>query len=214
MQNSRIPRSSQLGPHPRLESTVKRHLKTLWRQPLRGFSHAAFESLGDLANRDIVLDAGCGNGHSTALLAQQFPDSLVIGVDRSAARLGSASKLPENAVLLRADLADFWRLARAAGWRLKRHYLLYPNPWPKPGHLKRRWHAHPVWPDLLVLGGGLELRTNFEIYAREFVDALDLAGCQAHFRVLSLGGEKAISPFEQKYLQSGHDLFQVCADLH
>ncbi len=214
MQISRIPRSSQSGPHPRLEPTVRRHLKTLWRQPLRGFSQAAFDSLGDLESRDIVLDAGCGNGFSTALLARRFPGSLVIGVDRSAARLAGASELPDNAVLLRADLVDLWRLARAAGWRLHRHYLLYPNPWPKPGHLKRRWHAHPVWPDLLGLGGRLELRTNFEIYAREFAAALDLAGCQAHFRVLSLPDDQAVSPFEQKYLHSGHDLFEVCAQLH
>jgi len=188
-------------------------LKTIWEQPLRGFSRTAFESLGDLETSEIVIDAGCGTGQSTRLLAQRFPGSVVIGVDRSAARLSKAGELPDNAILLRADLADLWRLARAAGWRVNRHYLYYPNPWPKPGHLKRRWHAHPVWPDLLGLGGRLEMRTNFEIYAREFARALKLAGCDPHLEVLTLQAGEAISPFEYKYCQSGHDLFQVWADI-
>jgi tRNA G46 methylase TrmB len=213
MPRSSIPRSSQPGLHPRLDDTVIRHLKTVWEQPLRGFSRAAFESLSGLETGEIVIDAGCGTGQSTLLLAQQFPNSVVIGVDRSAARLSKAGELPNNAILLRADLADFWRLARAAGWRVKRHYLYYPNPWPKPGHLKRRWHAHPVWPDLLGLGGRLEMRTNFEIYAREFARALKLAGSVPHLEVLTLRSEEAVSPFEHKYLQSGHELFKVWADI-
>jgi len=40
----------------------------------------------------IVIDAGCGTGLSTQMIAQENPDSLVIGVDRSASpKLGSRS---------------------------------------------------------------------------------------------------------------------------
>jgi hypothetical protein len=49
-------------------------------------------------------------------------------------------------VFVRADLVDYWRLLAEAGIGLARHYILYPNPWPKIGHLARRWHAHPVFP--------------------------------------------------------------------
>ncbi|MEE4295157.1 MAG: methyltransferase domain-containing protein [Wenzhouxiangella sp.] len=214
MDKSRKPCSSQQGVHARLEETVRRHLAKPWRQPLRAFSRPAFETLGDCSHRKIVLDAGCGTGHSTALLGQRFPDCMVLGVDRSASRLGRSGSLPGNVSLLRADLADFWRLAKEAGWALQHHFLLYPNPWPKPAHLKRRWHAHPVWPDVLALGGTLELRTNFAIYAEEFALALELAGYRAHLQVLSLPAETGISPFETKYLQSRHTLFCVRADLH
>ena len=124
----------------------------------------------------MVLDSGCGTGESTVLLARRYPDCLVVGVDKSAARLDKAPQLPANARLLRADLADIWRLMDDAGWKLAQHYLLYPNPWPKPAQLKRRWHGHPVFPDLLVLGGRLVLRSNFEVYVDEFARALELAG--------------------------------------
>jgi len=213
MDISRQPRSSQSGLHARLEEIVRRHLGTPWRQPLRPFSRPAFNALGDWSGQRIVLDAGCGTGRSTAALARRFPQCKVLGVDRSASRLSRCASLPGNAALLRADLTDFWRLARESGWLLQHHFLLYPNPWPKPVHLKRRWHAHPVWPDLLALGGRLELRTNFAIYAEEFALALEVAGHRAHLQVLSLAGDAGISPFETKYLRSRHRLFQVTADL-
>ncbi|MEE4637232.1 MAG: SAM-dependent methyltransferase [Wenzhouxiangella sp.] len=213
MADSRVPRSSQSGLHRRLDEVVLRHLSSGWRQPVRGFSHAAFSGLERLAGADLIVDAGCGTAHSAVVLAHRFPNHTIIGVDRSAARLARSPALPANVVLVRAELADFWRLARTNGLNLQCHFLLYPNPWPKPGHLKRRWHAHPVWPDLLALGGALEMRTNFEVYAEEFARALELAGHSSDLQVLSLMPEAAISPFETKYARSGHRLFRVTANL-
>ncbi len=212
---SSIPVSSQDGVHPRLAEIVNRHLASTWRRPLRACSRPAFERLAAelRADRPLVLDSGCGTGWSTARLAVAHPDCEVVGVDRSLVRLRRHPALPPNAHLLRADLADFWRLARAAGWRVGHHYLLHPNPWPKPAQLQRRWHAHPVWPDLLALGGVLELRTNFEIYAAEFALALELAGFAADVELLSLPVHEAVSLFERKYVESGHDIFRVRARL-
>ncbi len=214
MSASRIPHSSQAGLHPKLDATVRRHLAEAWRQPVRGHTRAAFDGLAEAAAAagSLVLDAGCGTGESTAVLARRHPDALVIGIDRSAARLGRAPRLPDNARLVRAELADFWRLARAADWRLDHHCLFYPNPWPKPGHLQRRWHGHPVFPDLLALGGELELRTNFEVYAREFARALELAGA-APVEVVLFEATEPVSPFERKYASSGHALFRIVVRL-
>ncbi|TVS12512.1 MAG: SAM-dependent methyltransferase [Wenzhouxiangella sp.] len=215
MAASRLPETAQTGPHPRLGDVVARHLQSPWQRPVHGYSEPAFEQAG-LAlepGRPIVLDAGCGNAVSTLRLATLFPDCTVLGIDRSAARLERTPPLPDNAHVVRAELGDFWRLAHGAGWRLDRHYLLYPNPWPKPAQLRRRWHAHPVWPHLLALGGKLELRTNFAVYAEEFALALAMAGHRGDVQVLSLLPEQALSPFEAKYARSGHDLYCVRACL-
>lgn len=49
---------------------------------------------------------------------------------------------PRNLYLCRADLTDFWMLAyRESDWIIDSHYLLYPNPYPKPKHLQLRWHG-------------------------------------------------------------------------
>lgn len=214
--DSRPVRSSQAGIHPRLERLLERCRNSTWDRPLHAASCRAFERLRPVVEaerRPLVLDAGCGTGASTRALAVYFPDHLVIGVDKSRDRLGriGASEFPwreENAVWLRADLTTFWRLARQAGWALERHYLLYPNPWPKPGHLQRRWHAHPVFPELLGLGGRLELRTNWRIYAEEFAFVLNRFHGRS-VKVTRLSVHRPLTPFERKYRDSGHPLYSV-----
>lgn len=207
--------SSQKGRHPRLDAVVRRHFEQPWRQPVRDHTRRAFEAVASKVSGHggpLVLDSGCGTGASTAALARHHAGALVIGVDKSAARLNKSPDLPENAVLVRADLADFWRLAAAGGWRLDDHYLLYPNPWPKSEHLMRRWHAHPVFPDLLALGGRLEVRSNWRIYLEEFARALELAGYSSvEFRTLH--ATAPISPFERKYRASGHELYGITVEL-
>ena len=123
MSESSIPVSSQDGPHSRLAGVVRRHLASTWRRPYRAYSRPAFDTVVEQirTGRPIILDSGCGTGESTARLADVNGDCEVIGIDRSAARLRRHPALPPNAHLLRADLADFWRLARHAGWRLQRH---------------------------------------------------------------------------------------------
>lgn len=214
MAHSRIPRTSQTGAHPRLDEVVLRHLDHAWASPIHDYSRRAFARVAERVDPDrpLVLDSGCGTGASTAALARIHPACQVVGVDRSAARLEKAPDLPPDAHLVRAELADFWRLAADAGWTLTHHYLLYPNPWPKPAHLKRRWHGHPAFPALLRLGGRLVLRSNFELYVAEFARALALAGV-VDVEVVSFRAEDPVSPFERKYAASGHRLFQLIAQL-
>jgi len=200
---------------------VQKHMAAEWRQPLHSPTVKTFASLvasGIDPEQKIVLDSGCGTGVSTRQIAEHHPDCLVIGVDKSATRL---RKLPDshfsndhflyrerNLVWLRAELASFWRLALHAGWLLHRHYLFYPNPWPKAAQVLRRWHAHPVFPTLLKLGGQLELRCNWEIYAREFATAAGMAGCR-DVQLAEGVVSDITTPFEAKYRNSGQTLYCV-----
>ena len=158
----------------------------------------------------LIFDSFCGVGESTIAIASQHPQALVIGIDKSLARL---DKHPDSELknyhLLRADVEDFWRLAVDANWKLSQHYLLYPNPWPKSSHFKRRVHGSPLFPSLLALGGKLELRSNWQIYVEEFAQAANIAGhaCQ----VQTIDPPNPITPFERKYQQSGQVLWQcIC----
>lgn len=212
--NSSPIESRQRDAHPRLRSIVARHLTTPSRAPKPTHTRLAFESLEHaLADHDRprILDSGCGTAASTALLAGRFPGATVIGIDRSAPRLATRiESWPDNALRVRADAAALWRLAADANWRLAAHYLLYPNPSPKPEQLKRRWHGHPAFADLLALGGALTLRTNWEIYAQEFAIALDVAGVAATVTTLDAAAP-ALSPFDLKYQRSGHPRFELRA---
>ena len=115
-------------------------------------------------------------------LALRHPDATVIGVDRSAVRLGRGKNamgdLPENALCVRAELGGFWRLIAERGdFAVDEHFLYYPNPYPKKRDLGKRWHGHPTFPVLLGLGARrLVLRSNWRPYLEEFEEASRLAG--------------------------------------
>jgi tRNA (guanine-N7-)-methyltransferase len=54
----------------------------------------------------------------------------------------------------------------------------------------------------------LELRCNWEIYAREFVAAVEMAACRGV--LLTEGVDSRITtPFERKYRNSGQTLYRV-----
>ncbi|MCL2022674.1 MAG: SAM-dependent methyltransferase [Betaproteobacteria bacterium] len=217
--NSRSVESSQQGVHPALPETLTRHFTRAFCQPIRDYNRVAFaEAIGRWqgwdGNAPLMLDSGCGVGWSTIKLANTRPDCFVLGIDQSAHRLArkKAEPLPDNLAFIRADLVDFWRLLAGMNIRLTAHYLLYPNPWPKARHLKRRWHGHPVFPALLSLGGRLECRSNWKIYLDELEFAINWAGYAATVAA-HLPEDDGLTPFERKYHASGQPLWKLVADL-
>lgn len=209
--------SSQTGVHPQLAKHLRRHMETPWLQPLHQPSVEVYCQLKNegvfSGDQPFILDSGCGTGKSTQRLATLFPQHNVMGVDQSYARLAKSGVNSnfyrrENCFLIRAELATFWRLLLGDGYSPERHFLFYPNPWPKPGHLVRRWHGHPVFPQLLSLGGEIELRCNWEIYALEFAQAVTLA-TGVDVGVNAFIPDRGITPFEQKYLERGQQLYSV-----
>ncbi|MDR3214181.1 MAG: methyltransferase domain-containing protein [Azoarcus sp.] len=217
--NSRIPASAQQGVHEHLAARVGTHLAHPFRKPVADYNRSAHAQAFAGWDRcaPLILDAGCGVGHSTIELARTFPDHWVIGVDQSEDRLQRRKPYPEallpaNMVFVRADLVDFWRLLVDDGLRLARHYILYPNPWPKIGHLGRRWPAHPVFPFIPRLGGVLECRSNWSVYVAEFALALELTlGRPVPWGTFETG--RPLTPFERKYRDSGQTLYRLCVDL-
>ena len=219
--NSRAVQSNQDGIHPDVEKLIRKHLNTTWRAPVADHDRAAFAEAQAWRNqngveRPLMLDSGCGTARSSVQLAGANPQALIIGVDQSADRLGKAQRrfapLPDNLLLLRSDCAGLWRLMLEANWQLARHQILYPNPWPKSVHLKRRWHGHPVWPTILSLGGELEMRSNWLVYLEEVKAALTLSDREAVIQCLP-AGHAAVTDFEEKYQASGQVNWQLTARL-
>jgi len=219
--NSRAITDAQQGVHENLEKIVRKHCENPYRKPIAQHTLEAFNNIEKQVEKalskgtPLLIDSFCGTAVSTRLIAQQNPEALVIGIDRSAVRLSKEyeDSIPENAILVQAECADFWMLAQRAGWKTAKHTILYPNPYPKSKHLKRRWHAHPAYPSLLALGGEVELRTNWKVYADEFCRALEYSGLE---NVKSSGVEvidtsdpfKPLTLFEKKYKEGGQELYR------
>lgn len=215
--NSREVNSVQAGPHEKLADFVERHRAHVFRKPYAPWNVEAFEVAMRTWNHQapLLLDSACGVGWSSLQLARQYPDHFVIGVDQSEDRLerGKPGEMPENLLFVRADLVDFWRLLVDARVKLARHYILYPNPWPKIGHLARRWHGHPVFPAIPALGGVLECRSNWRTYVEELAQALQLVcGKTGEVEEFPVSGEP-LTAFERKYRDSGQALYRLVVDL-
>jgi len=217
--NSRVIISNQSGLHEHLEKTVLKHLQHPFKKPYQKHTLDAFleiEKWVEQQGKPIIFDSCCGVGESSYHIAKIHPEAIVLGMDKSADRLGrhafsEEAKTIDNYRLLQVNLNDFWRLAVDANWELSHHYLLYPNPWPKSKHLQRRWHGSAVFPSILQLGGQLELRSNWFTYIEEFAVALKLAGQESKLQEYSK--EDAITPFERKYWARGQKCMQLICRL-
>lgn len=210
--NSRPVTSRQSDIHPGLSALAERYRDLPFRKPVADFNQHAFDQACELLSAHggpLILDSGCGVGDSTRVIARSYPDHLVLGLDRSEDRLARQRQepLPDNARLIRTDLIDFWRLAAAAGWKPEHHFLLYPNPYPKPQQLQRRFHGHPVFPDFVRLGGIIHCRSNWLIYLKELALTLALYDLGSH--ITPVPDEPAMTPFEQKYRNSGQAVWQL-----
>ena len=213
--NSRVPTSAQTGIHERLVALVDRHQREPFRKPILDYNREAFAtSMAAWGGKSpLILDAACGTGASSVQLAQRHPHCFVVGVDQSEVRLDTdKGELPANLCLIRADLVDYWRLLADAGVELERHCLFYPNPWPKIGHVSRRWHGHAIFSVLPTLGGVIECRSNWSIYVEEFAFALGrLLGRDIGWE--RFDSDDPVSPFERKYRDSGQRLYRCVVDL-
>ena len=210
--------SNQAGIHQNLETVVRKHLQHPWRKPLSHFAATVFadiETWLEQTSGPLILDSGCGIGESSVKLAELHPESRVIGFDRSEVRLDKLqhkTSVPENCLVIRADADDLWRQLVNAGIRVDRHYLLFPNPYPKAAQLNQRWHGSPLFPYLLEMGGKLEVRTNWQTYVDEFQLALNIAA-NIPAKVEAYHPSPALSAFEIKYHEDSQPLWRLTADL-
>ena len=224
--------SNQLAMHENLESIVRKHFETEYKKPIAEHTQIAFDKIKKRVktalknDTPLLFDSFCGTGLSTRVIAKSNPQALVIGIDRSIERLSKAynNELPQNAILVQAECADFWLLAEREGWKIDKHSIYYPNPYPKAKHIKRRWHAHPAYPLLFALGGEVELRTNWKVYADEFSKSFTYASDYLESSKLSCKGVEVLSfdifsknnkcienqfmtLFEKKYFLNGQKLY-------
>ncbi|PIQ43516.1 MAG: SAM-dependent methyltransferase [Gammaproteobacteria bacterium CG11_big_fil_rev_8_21_14_0_20_46_22] len=206
--------SEQIAPHEELLLALQSHQSSVWRRPIAAHQIEVFEQArAFMVRRDapIILDSGCGTGMSSQILAEQFSEHTVIGLDKSLLRLSKADKqLPDNVRLFRADVRDFWRLFVEAGLKADWHYLLYPNPYPKKVQFKKRWPAHPVFPVLAHSADRFEVRSNWRVYLDEWEIALHCLRPKSATRITRLDASVLpMTRFEQKYFKAGEACYRL-----
>jgi len=161
----------------------------------------------------VVLEIGFGNGDTLAALAAQNPQNNYLGIEvhrpgvgRLLARLEAEGL--NNVRVLCADAKETL-VQYVPDESLSAVYVLFPDPWPKQRHHKRRL----VQPDFIELvrrklepGGRLHLATDWSAYAEQMQEVLVHA--QGFAPAMSVESRPPT-----KYEARGHRLGHVVRDL-
>jgi len=88
----------------------------------------------------LHVDLGCGDGSFLCALAQRLPDKNFLGIERLSGRVRSTARKAaslDNVRLLQMESSYAVRYLLPAE-SVETFYLLFPDPWPKRRHHRRR----------------------------------------------------------------------------
>ncbi len=210
----------------RLTAAQQRALAELWPRYGLEFATAPLD-LDALFGRRAprLLEIGFGNGENLAALAQRHSDWDFIGIEVHPPGVGRLLLALEQAALanVRVSAHDAvevlaQQIPRAA---LDEVLILFPDPWHKKRHHKRRLVQPPFVScvaERLKPGGLLRLATDWQPYAEHMATVLD--ACPLLERVepeaaatagaSSLGGARVTTRFERRGARLGHDVHELC----
>ncbi|MEM9210589.1 MAG: tRNA (guanine(46)-N(7))-methyltransferase TrmB [Pseudomonadota bacterium] len=139
---------------------------------------ATIDLSGVFGQSDVWLEIGFGGGEHLAHLAEIHPDVGLIGcepyVNGVAMMLGKIrTRALNNVRIFDGDARDVFDVL--APHCIDRVYLLYPDPWPKTRHHRRRFVNKEFIDPLaaaMKLGAELRIATDIEDYVRQTLDVV------------------------------------------
>jgi len=147
------------------------HAKELEKQErrkvaLRGEVASALAGAGP-----ILFEPGCGHGHWLTSYAEAHPEEICVGIDLISLRVRKAQAKRNRRELpklhfFKAELSEFLEVLPEAV-RFAKVVFLFPDPWPKKRHFRRRMIQMDTLSELAartVPGGYLCFRTDDRPY--------------------------------------------------
>ena len=206
----------------RLTPPQQKALTELW--PIYGLeftpSPVEFRSTFQ-ARQPVVLEIGFGNGETLVEQASQNAGQNFLGIEVHDPGVGHCLLRAhdagiDNLRLINHDAIEVLSLQIPAA-SIVRVNLYFPDPWPKKRHHKRRI-VQPEFVDLiaekLVVGGTLNIATDWANYARHIDEILSHSDCFACTQRREHDGDQPLdrprTKFEQRGLQKGHRICDWC----
>ena len=121
--------------------------------------------------RELTLEIGCGHGHWLSAYAKAHPDEYCLGLDLVTHRINRCLKKVDrlgvtNCVFMKAEAMEVLT-ALPKEMRLAKSFLLFPDPWPKSKHRKKRLVQQKFLSELASFqesGTRFYFRTDHETY--------------------------------------------------
>jgi tRNA (guanine-N7-)-methyltransferase len=205
----------------RTTAAQQRALDELW--PAYGveFSAAPLEPRAVFGREaPCTLEIGFGNGENLLALAAAAPARNYLGVEVhrpgvGRLMLGLQTRAVSNVRIICHDAVEVIerQLAPAS---LAEILVLFPDPWPKKRHHKRRLIQLPfaeVLAERLASGGMLRLATDWQPYAQHMLETLSavasLQNLAADGGFIPRPGERSPTRFERRGTRLGHEVWDL-----
>jgi tRNA (guanine-N7-)-methyltransferase len=175
----------------------------------------ANESKLDIQKAPVVVEIGFGMGRSLLEMAKSRPDHLFVGFEVhrpgiAAVLAGMQELAVENIRIFEGDVCEILPHAIPDN-SIAEIYILFPDPWPKKRHHKRRL----IQTDFIALlqkklkeNGILHLATDWQNYAEHMMEVLseysgfkNVAGPGNYY---INAGQRPVTKFEQQGLKKGY----------
>jgi tRNA (guanine-N7-)-methyltransferase len=161
-------------------------------------------------SRPLELDVGCGDGTFLMDMAAHFPERDFLGIERLGGRVNAIRRKIGRRGLTNARVLCL-ESGYTLGWLLPDHcatrlHLLFPDPWPKKKHARRRFIQEENLAALhrvLAPGGQLLFKTDHADY---FAEASETMEASPLFHREPWPSEEEYYPltdFEQLWLSQG-----------
>lgn len=204
----------------RLTDSQRKAIDKHWQDHVLNFTGAALDlSAAFSRTAPLTLEIGFGMGASMVAMAESEPNTNFLGIEVHRPGLGkvlqeiSTRKL-ENLKLLCHDAKEVVELGIAPG-SLQRILVLFPDPWPKKRHHKRRLIQSEfveLLASRLTAQGTLHLATDWQAYAEHMLEVLEASptlinanGAGAYWEKPSRPGTK----FEARGRRLGHGVWDL-----
>ena len=191
--------------------------------PQYGIDFSNHPMTGDAAferTAPLWVEIGFGSGDTLLSLAERFSEYNFLGIEVHAPGVGHLLNGIEqqqlsNLRVIRHDAVEVLETMLPPE-SIDRALVLFPDPWPKKRHHKRRL-VNPPFINLLAsrlkVGGVLHCATDWQEYADEMLEQLESCNC-----LLNQSPDKGFSEqpdyrqltrFEKRGMRLGHEVFDL-----
>ena len=169
-------------------------------------------------NRDhVVIDFGCGMGDHTRTMSERHPEWGILAMDVhtpgvcDVADIASANGLGNIAIHL-GDGIDILR-DHLASSTISEVHVLFPDPWPKPRHNKRRViqvSFLEMISRVLIPQGIIRIVTDDDNYAEHVTGVI---ASSEHFQAIESDFQVPDTGYHRRAIRLGHTIHSFSAQL-
>ena len=171
--------------------------------------HLTSNSIVDATNQsdDIILDIGFGTGESTVSLSEIFSEHVVCGIE--AYKPGVKKLIAEKIPVEYGDAAEI--IEKFDDNRISQIYMLFPDPWQKVKHRKRRLFSEftfKIIERILKRGGFFHFASDNINYALQAKRIIEIASSR-DVEFSKHRGFRPVTKYEVKGIEKRNFIFDL-----